>query len=106
MGPSDRLAAAQLASEVRTHRQQLVDAVASGALPLADLIGTGGSDHGAGGVKVVVLAQAVPGVGKVRSRRVLGALGIAEGARWAELSDAVASAVVMALAAAATACDA
>ncbi len=37
-------------------------------------------------VKVVVVAQAVPGIGKVQARRVLQELGVAEGARWADLA--------------------
>lgn len=98
-----RLVAVATADGLRRHRQLLVDGVASGILPIAALLGPDGEDPRVGQVKVVVLAQAVPGVGKVRSRRILAALGVAEGTRWGELAPGVASAVVAGLEEAATA---
>ncbi len=54
-------------------------------MSMADLLEEADSDERLGTVKVVVLAQVVPGVGKVRSRRAMARLGIAEDARWGEL---------------------
>ena len=49
-------------------------------------------------VKVVVLAQAVPGVGKVKSRRALDALGVPADARWGDLGAAAQAELIKALA--------
>lgn len=84
---------AELATRLRAERSAVVASIASGALDIGSL----GSDARAAPVKVVVLAQAVPGVGKVRSRRVLDALGIVDGARWGDLPPHVAARVVAAL---------
>jgi S13-like protein len=87
------------AAHLRTARRRIVEGLSSGDIRLGDLIGT--DDDGAEWTKVVVLAEAVPGVGKVRSRRVLEAVGIADGTRWGELPRTTAAALVAALEAAA-----
>jgi hypothetical protein len=71
-----------VADAARQRRASLIDALASGALTLADLDG----DERAGEVKAVVIAEAVPGAGKVRARRALDALGVPGSALWADLS--------------------
>src|SRR5579872_3687642 len=81
------------AAEVRARRRELVAAVAGGAVGLAELA----SEQGADEVKVVVLAEVVPGVGKVRARRVLTALGIPDGARWGDLTPERSAALAAAL---------
>ncbi len=91
--------AAELASRLRAERAALVADIEGGTVPVDDI----GKDPRAAPVKVVVLAQAIPGVGKVRSRRVLDALAIADVARWGELTPAVEERVVAALKEAATA---
>jgi hypothetical protein len=73
--------AAERAALLRRQRAELVAGVADGTLPLGDLVASGRADL----VKVVVLAEAVPGVGKVRSRRLLDALGVVPTARWGDL---------------------
>ena len=92
-------AAAELAGRLRAERAAIVADIEGGVLPVASI----GQDARAAAVKVVVLAQSIPGVGKVRSRRVLDALAIDEAARWGELTPAVEARVVAALEEAATA---
>lgn len=84
---------AAVARRLRDERSALVAAIAGGSVELGALR----DDPRAAAVKIVVLAQAVPGVGKVRSRRVLGALGVLENARWGELPPVVAARVIAAL---------
>jgi hypothetical protein len=73
--------ARQVAQDLRSQRRDVVDAITRG-----DLAPTGfGHDPRVAGVKVVALAQVVPGVGKVRARRILEQLAVADGLHWGEL---------------------
>lgn len=85
----------ETAGRLRAARRRIVDGLSSGGLRLADLVGS--DDDGAEWTKVVVLAEAVPGVGKVRSRRILEMMGIADATRWGELPVTTATALVAAL---------
>jgi len=98
-----RAAAATIAERIRRDRAQLVAELASGSLDPVDLVAPGPAAVRAGPVKAVVVAQAVPGVGKVGSRRVLAGLGVTEDARWGDLAPALAARLVTALVAAAEA---
>ncbi len=79
------------AEQMRSHRAALVRDVGAGVLTIDDLFadlaaGRGsGWGWGAGTVRVVVLAESVPGVGKVRARRAMESMGISEDARWGEV---------------------
>ena len=73
------------ARHLRIYRDWIIDEIASGAMSIADLLEEDDTDERLGTIKVVVLAQVVPGVGKVRSRRTMAQLGIAEEARWGEV---------------------
>jgi len=88
--------AAAVASSIRRERDKLIAELSDGTTGLAALVGAD-PDPRAGPVKVVRLAEAVPGVGKVVSRRVLEELGVPPGARWGELTPTAALAVVRAL---------
>ena len=83
MSPSPRAAASALAEHVRASRAHLVAEIRAGRQVLDGT--SAGEDLDL--VKVVVLAESVPGVGKVRARGVLDSLGIAHAARWGELGD-------------------
>ena len=63
-----------------------MEAIRAGSLRLDALAEGPGTDE-VDQVKIVVLAEAVPGLGKVRARQVLDALAIAHGTRWGELGD-------------------
>jgi hypothetical protein len=88
--------AARVASGIRHDREPLVAELADATIGLTALVGPA-ADRRAGQVKVVRLAEAVPGVGKVLSRRALEELGVPPGVRWGELTPATALAVVRAL---------
>ena len=89
--------AAELADRLRAARIELVARIRSGEVELGDLVPTATSEGAL--VKVVILAEAVPGAGKVGSRRVLEAAGIAPGSRWGEIADDQARALAASLAA-------
>ena len=80
--PPDAFARAR---QLRGHRERLVKQVGAGEASLEQLFDQHDSDCRVGTVKVVVLAEQVPGVGKVRARRAMQALGIADDARWGEV---------------------
>lgn len=69
------------AAAARARRAALLAEVASGQLPPEHL----DQDPRAADVKAVAIAETVPGVGKVRARRVLDGLGVAASALWGDL---------------------
>jgi len=73
--------ARQLAEHLRAERREVLAAVTRGDLRPMAFAG----DHRLDRVRVVALAEVVPGVGKVRARRILASLGTAEGTPWADL---------------------
>ena len=85
-----------MAARIRRDREQLVAELSDGTTGVTALIGPT-PDSRAAAVKVVRLAEVVPGVGKVGSRRLLEDLGVPPEARWGELTPAAAVAVVRAL---------
>jgi hypothetical protein len=95
---AEQEAAAEAADRMRRRRRDLVQEIADGRVELAEVV----TSDDAAAVKLVTLAEAVPGVGKVRSRRVLEVLGLQAGTRWGEIAPATAEAVVAALQHAAT----
>ena len=86
---------AAVAESLREDRRELVLAIAQGRITLREL--TPPAQGRGATVKVVALAQAVPGVGKVRSRHVLDAVGLDASTRWGELDDEEAEALARAL---------
>jgi hypothetical protein len=99
--PARRAAIAE-AAEIRQYRSWLIGEVASGAMALDGIFEQQETEPHCGMVKVVVLAEKVPGVGKVRARRAMGELGVAEDARWGEVDRATLRDLWAAMAAAAT----
>lgn len=80
--PADPTArAASLAGHLRAAREELIRQIGDGRLDLTEA----SASEDIAAVKVVVVAQAVPGVGKVRARQVLDRLGIDHNTRWGEL---------------------
>jgi len=74
--------ARHVAHEMRAERTHLVEDIRRGDVGPARFL----DDARVSEVRVVVLAEAVPGVGKVQARRIIDALGIDGRVRWAELS--------------------
>jgi len=81
----DRRHACTTAEQMRLHRAWLIGEVASGAVTLDGLFAEQAATGRCDTIKVVVLAEKVPGVGKVRARRAMEAVGIVEVARWGEV---------------------
>ena len=73
--------ARRLAEDERAQRRDVLATITRGDLGPMAFAGERRLDP----VKVVALAEVVPGVGKVRARRILASLGMAEGTPWADL---------------------
>ena len=74
------------AAEVRSQRDQLKGGIGSGETLLGEVLGRADAEEGFGGIKLLSLMDCVPGLGKVRGRRLLGDLGWAETMKLGELS--------------------
>jgi len=98
----DRRYACTTAEQMRLHRTWLVGEVASGAVTLDGLFAEQAATGRCDTIKVVVLAEKVPGVGKVRARRAMAAVGIVEDARWGEIEPPLLQTLWAAMAEAAT----
>jgi hypothetical protein len=79
--PEQRARALQKAAAARRDRAALKQALKDGSLSLADLLARAGTDETAGGIKVVAVLTSLPGLGKVKSQRLMERLGIAESRR-------------------------
>ncbi len=75
--PEQRAAALQKAVQVRSERAQLKRDLKSGTLELQDLLKRDG-DNVVGKMKVVTILESLPKFGKIRARKVLEEIGIAE----------------------------
>ncbi len=78
--PEQRAAALAKAAEARRVRAQMREALRSGEMTLADALDRSGDDL-LGGTKVKAVLTALPGLGKVKSHRLMEQLGIAENRR-------------------------
>jgi len=85
--------ARRVAHGMRAERAHLVEGIRRGEVPPVRLL----EDARAADVRVVVLAEAVPGVGKVQARRIIDGLGIVGPLRWSELGGDVARRLIDAL---------
>jgi hypothetical protein len=99
---TEQRAAVTAAQALRAQRARLVAQVAAGDLTLDGLLAEQDADGRTATVKIVVLAEKVPGVGKVRARRAMAGLGIPEDARWGEVDRITLRALWSAMAEAAT----
>jgi hypothetical protein len=82
-----------LAQRALLQRAAIVADIAAGNVTLEDI----NLDPRARLVKVVVLIEVVPGIGKVRSRRALEELGIPPEARWGDLTSVMRRQLLLAL---------
>lgn len=77
--PEQRAAALAKAAEARTARAEVKARLKSGSLTLADALAA--TDDTIGKLKVVSLLESLPGVGKVKARKIMEEIGIAENRR-------------------------
>jgi hypothetical protein len=78
LNPEQRAAALAKAAEARVARAALKGRLKMGSFSLAEAIAAADSDPVVGKLKVVTLLESLPGVGKVKARKVMGEIGIAD----------------------------
>ncbi|MDA8076747.1 MAG: integration host factor, actinobacterial type [Actinomycetota bacterium] len=76
-----RRAALEKAAKVRRQRAEVKERLKMGALTLAELLDQAESDETVGKMKVLSVLESLPGLGKVKARRLMAAVGIAESRR-------------------------
>jgi signal recognition particle GTPase len=76
--PEQRAAALKKAGEVRAARAELKEKLKMGSVTLADVLKQADSDEVVGKLKVLSLLESLPGVGKVKARRLMDDIGISE----------------------------
>ncbi len=74
--PEQRTAALAKAAEARTARAEIKQRLKMGSMTLAEALDS--DDVNVGKLKVVSLLESLPGVGKVKARRLMEEIGIAE----------------------------
>jgi hypothetical protein len=79
LSPEQRAAALAKAAEARAARAELKARLKMGSLSLSDALAS--TDDTVGKLKVVSLLESLPGVGKVKARRIMEDIGIADNRR-------------------------
>ncbi len=79
--PEQRAAALKKAGEVRAARAELKEKLKMGSVTLAEVLKQADSDDVVGKLKVLSLLESLPGVGKVKARRLMEEIGISESRR-------------------------
>lgn len=79
--PEQRAAALEKAAIVRRARAELKELLRTGTLTFPEVLEQADDDDMVGGTKVKAILTALPGLGKVKSHRLMEELGIAENRR-------------------------
>ncbi len=77
--PEQRAAALEKAAEARTARAEIKARLKMGSMTLQDVFDS--DDPNVGKLKVVSMLESLPGVGKVKARRLMEEIGIADNRR-------------------------
>ncbi|MBM3659293.1 MAG: integration host factor [Actinobacteria bacterium] len=85
--PEQRRAALDKAAKARQKRAEVKEQLKCGQLGLPDLFAAADADEMVGKLKVVSMLESLPGVGKVRARRLMEELDISESRRLRGLGD-------------------
>lgn len=78
LSPEQRQAALEKAAAARRARAELKERLKMGSISLAELLEEAERDETVGKTKVLAAIEALPGVGKVKARRAMEEIGIAE----------------------------
>ena len=78
LSPEQRQAALDKAAAARRARAEIKDKLKMGSTSLGELFDQADSDPNAGKMKVLTVLESLPGLGKVKARRVLEDVGISE----------------------------
>ena len=81
LSPEARQAALAKAAAARRQRAELKEKLKMGSVSLGELLAQADGDEVVGKMKVVAVLESLPGVGKVRARRLMDELKIAESRR-------------------------
>ena len=76
--PDQRADALKRAAEARAARAELKEKLKIGSVNLKDLLERAERDDTLGKMKVITLLESLPGLGKVKARRVLEEIGVSE----------------------------
>jgi hypothetical protein len=87
LSADQRQAALEKAAEARRVRADLKERLKMGSVSLGDLFAKADSDDIIGKLKVLALLESLPGIGKVKARRVMEDIGISESRRVRGLGD-------------------
>ncbi len=82
-----RKAALQKAAEARRVRAELKERLKMGSISLTEVLDMASRDDVVGKTKVLAVLESLPGVGKVKARRLMEEIGIAESRRLRGLGD-------------------
>ena len=87
LSPEQRQAALEKAGIARRARAELKERLKMGSLTLAELLEESDKDETVGKTKVLAALESLPGVGKVKARRTMEEIGIADTRRVRGLGD-------------------
>ncbi|HTT91885.1 MAG TPA: integration host factor, actinobacterial type [Acidimicrobiales bacterium] len=87
LSADQRQAALEKAAAARRQRAELKDRLKMGSVSLKDLLDQGQSDEVVGKMKVLAVLESLPGLGKVKARRVMDEVGISDTRRVQGLGD-------------------
>ncbi len=81
LNPEQRAAALAKAAEARVARAELKNKLKIGSMTLTEALATADTDNVVGKLKVVTLLESLPGLGKIKARRIMEDIGIADSRR-------------------------
>ena len=81
LSPDQRQAALEKAAAARRQRAELKEKLKMGSLSLKELFDQSERDEVVGKIKVLAVLESLPGVGKVRARRIMEEVDISEARR-------------------------
>src|SRR5438309_8959361 len=87
LSPDQRQAALEKAATARRLRAELKEKLKMGSLTLQELLQQGDADEIVGKMKVLSVLESLPGLGKVKARRLMEEVGISETRRIQGLGD-------------------
>jgi hypothetical protein len=87
LSPDQRQAALEKAAAARRQRAELKEKLKMGSLSLKELLDQGTRDEVVGKMKVQAVLESLPGLGKVKARKLMEDVGISETRRVQGLGD-------------------
>ncbi len=85
--PEQRQAALAKAAEARRVRAEVKELLKTGSMSLSELMEQAETNEMLGGIKVERLIAAMPGMGKIKAKRLMESIGIADSRRLRGLGD-------------------